>query len=82
MLTSQQMTALAVGGKPGQQLIQLSSGQGPGPPTHVAIQKGAAGGAQTLQFHSLHLKPGPATLAQAQAGKAKTKKRTTPTPPN
>ena len=48
MLTSQQMTALGVGTKPGQQLIQLASGgqnlsQGqPQLATHVAIQKGQA----------------------------------------
>ncbi|XP_005097353.1 transcription factor SPT20 homolog [Aplysia californica] len=87
VLTSQQMTALAVGAKPGQQLIQLASGgsalgQGPSQlATHVAIQKGQAGGQQTLQFHSLQLKPTGATLAQAGVNKSKNKKRTTPTPP-
>ncbi|CAG5120819.1 unnamed protein product, partial [Candidula unifasciata] len=90
VLTSQQMTALGVGGKPGQstgtaitaqQLIQLgqaSSQLG----THVTFQKGPGGGQQTLQFHSLQLKPGGSTLTQMQgSGKSKSKKRTTPTPP-
>lgn len=90
------MTTLTVGGKPGQgggapitaqQLIQLagggsaSLGQGPSQlATHVAFQKGQAGGQQTLQFHSLQLKPGGSTLTQAHS-KSKSKKRTTPTPP-
>jgi len=78
VLTSQQMTALGVGGKPGQQLIQLASG-GATLGQHVAIQKGQGGGPQTLQFHSLHLKPsGPAL---GTGGKGKGKRRTTPTPP-
>ncbi|XP_059178959.1 transcription factor SPT20 homolog isoform X2 [Physella acuta] len=94
VLTTQQISALA--GKSGggtaitpQQLIQLTGGaqatlsQGTSQmPTHVAFQKGPTGGPQTLQFHSLQLKPTTATLAQAQSNlKSKNKKRTTPTPP-
>lgn len=89
MLTTQQISALA--GKSGggtaitpQQLIQLTGGaQGTSQmPTHVSFQKGPTGGPQTLQFHSLQLKPTTATLAQAQSNlKSKNKKRTTPTPP-
>lgn len=92
------MTALGVGGKPGQsggaaitaqQLIQLAGassatlGQASSQlGTHVAFQKGQAGGQQTLQFHSLQLKPGGSTLTQTQGcAKSKSKKRTTPTPP-
>ncbi|GFS12113.1 transcription factor SPT20 homolog [Elysia marginata] len=96
VLTSQQMTALGVGGKPGQagggapitaqQLLQLTGGAAPTAlgqaGTHVAFQKapGAGGVGQTLQFHQLHLKPGTATLGQGQGIAGKGKGKKRTTP--
>ncbi|CAL1540545.1 unnamed protein product [Lymnaea stagnalis] len=96
VLTSQQMTALGVGGKAGQgggatitaqQLIQLaggasaSLGQGTSQlATHVTFQKGQGGGSQTLQFHPLPLKPTGTTTIAQAQSTSKSKSKKRTTP--